>query len=33
VNREEIYADILRWMCGRLSTPAGQGQTQVSDPV
>jgi len=33
VNREEIFADILRWMCGRLSKPVNQGLTQVSDPV
>jgi alpha-beta hydrolase superfamily lysophospholipase len=34
VNREEIFADILRWMCGRISIkPVNQGLTQVSDPV
>ncbi|WP_426341319.1 alpha/beta fold hydrolase [Pseudoduganella sp. S-14] len=33
VNREEIFADILRWMCGRLSNPVNQGQAQVPDPV
>ncbi|MTW12260.1 alpha/beta fold hydrolase [Pseudoduganella eburnea] len=33
VNREEIFADILRWMCAHLSNPVNQGLTQVSDPV
>lgn len=29
VNREEIFADILRWMGGRLSKPVNQGQAQA----
>ncbi len=33
VNREEIFADILRWMCAHLSKPVNQGQAQVPDPV
>jgi len=33
LNREEIFADILRWMCTHLSKPVNLGQAQVPDPV